>query len=154
MTAFTSMSQTRNNFKRNSLLVIAAAAVIVGVVVVAAGGSHRGKAAGGSSHLAPTRINASSQLAVAADYLGLSRPQLRKRLRTDGTLVAVAHSTPGRSRAGLIEALVKARMRALTSAAAAGSLSSAKLSTRLARLRERVEAQVQRVHGQRQRAQR
>ncbi len=77
-------------------------------------------------------------------YLGLSPAQLRGDRRSGMTLGQIADTTPGKSQAGLIEALVKARTEALAAAVAAGTLSKAQEETRVAKLTDRVTALVDR----------
>jgi len=83
---------------------------------------------------------------TAARYLGLSGAQLRARLRSGMTLARIADATPGRSQAGLIEALLARRRQALAAKVAAGKLTSAQEHRRLAHLTSRVSAMVNRVH--------
>jgi hypothetical protein len=77
-------------------------------------------------------------------YLGLSPAQLRGDRRSGMTLGQIAAATPGKSLAGLVEALVKARAEALAAAVAAGTLTKAQQETRVAKLTERVTALVDR----------
>jgi hypothetical protein len=53
-------------------------------------------------------------LAIAADYLGLSTAQLRSELRGGRTLAQVADGTSGKSSSGLVHALVSAKIPRLT----------------------------------------
>jgi hypothetical protein len=80
----------------------------------------------------------------ARAYLGLSPAQLRSDRRSGMTLGQIAAATSGKSQAGLIQALVKARTEALAAAVAAGTLSKAQEGTRVAKLTERVTALVDR----------
>lgn len=98
----------RDHLKRNLLLGIALAAVIAGVILAVTSGMprHRHPAntrqalSGGSAH---------SDLQLAAQYLGISSAELRRRLRTGETMVEVANSTPGKSASGLTTALLAPR---------------------------------------------
>jgi hypothetical protein len=83
-------------------------------------------------------------LAIAAGYLGLGGAQLRADLRSGRTLAAIADATPGRSHAGLIEALVAATKRRLDARVAAGALTPAQEKARLRRLLRRVQRMVSR----------
>jgi hypothetical protein len=78
-------------------------------------------------------------------YLGLSAPQLGGGLRAGKTLAQIADATPGKSQAGLIEALVNARKELLADAVANGKLSSAQERKRTAKLVTRVTALVDRT---------
>jgi hypothetical protein len=87
---------------------------------------------GTGSHAAPPALR----------YLGIKPRALRQELRSGRTLGQIADATPGRSAAGLIEALVAARTARLQAAVAAGKLTPAQESRRLAHLRRRVTAAV------------
>jgi hypothetical protein len=63
---------------------------------------------------------------AAAAYLGVSLHQLRAQLRSGRTLAEIAGATPGRSTAGLIDALVAARRQRIAARVAAGRLSSSR----------------------------
>jgi hypothetical protein len=101
---------------------------------------------------------------VVAGYLGLDRRALVAKLRSGMTLAQIADSTPGRTRAGLVAALVAARTKALAAKVAAGELTQAQEQRRLALLPQRLERLVERVrlrgarasraHARRGRAQR
>jgi hypothetical protein len=130
--------------RRNLLLAVAAAAVIAGLVLALVfGGGHSGH----HSHPARTAKGSRGILAndatTAARYLGITRAALRRRLR-DGTLSELADATPGRSAAGLTEALLaphEAQLRAQ-------HLSQSEEAARVKTLRERVSEEVQhRRHG-------
>jgi hypothetical protein len=90
------------------------------------------------------RVRVPAQRPVAARYLGLLPAQLATELRSGKTLAQIASATPGKSAAGLIEAIVAARKPALDARVAAGSLTQAKADARLARIRSRVTAAVNR----------
>ena len=120
-------------------------------------GEHRGRA---------------RDLATAATYLGISPAQLSSELGSAKTLAQIADATPGKSAAGLTEALIAARRARLAAATAklpqrvaaeisraggpagapsgraarhrAGRLRQARLAKRLATLRKRVSALEQR----------
>jgi hypothetical protein len=84
---------------------------------------------------------ARGQVAVAADYLGVSRSQLRSEMRSGHTLAYIAAHTPGRSTAGLIDLLVRERTAALEKR----RLPAERLRRRLERLRTAVTASVNRL---------
>jgi hypothetical protein len=73
--------------------------------------------AGGSRNLAHRGLGA-----AAAAYLGISVRQLRARLHAGRTLAEIASATPGRSPAGLIDALIAAKKRRIAARTAAGRL--------------------------------
>jgi cellobiose-specific phosphotransferase system component IIA len=113
--------------------VIAAAAV----AVLLAGGALAAVSATGQSST-PTahrarRGSVARELAVAADYLSISRAQLSSELSAGKTLAQLAEASSGKSKQGLVEALEAAR--------------KAKLSTASAKLDERVGREVNRVGG-------
>jgi hypothetical protein len=84
------------------------------------------------------RVRVLRQRPAAARYLGLRPGQLGRELRSGKTLAQIASATPGRSVAGLIDAIVAARKPALDARVAAGRLTQAKADARLAKLRSRV----------------
>lgn len=134
------------NWKRWALVGIAAVAIIVGVVVAivsSTGHSHK--------HEAPASARASERrggdLAVAASYLGLTRTQLRHDLRTHHTLGQVAEATSGRSATGLVTALVSAKATRLEASVENGKLTEAKEKARVANLRARATASVERPYS-------
>lgn len=84
--------------------------------------------------------------AAALQYLGLSPSQLHGRLRSGKTLARIAQSTPGKSEAGLIEAIITAKRVRLDAAVSAGKLTSSAESADLARMRDRIKAAVDHLH--------
>jgi hypothetical protein len=86
------------------------------------------------------------RLAAAAGYLGISAAQVRSELRSGHTLAQLAAASPGRSQAGLVEALVAARKTALAAEVAAGTITQAQANAIAGKLARRVTAQVTRVH--------
>jgi hypothetical protein len=135
---------------RNALLALAAAAIVAGVllaVLSGGGGGHANRAGAATSRSGRTVLGAHTQASVAAAYLGLSTAQLRQKLRYGLTLDQIAGATPGRSAAGLLDALVEARTTRLDRARSAGKLSAATLQAHVARLRRRIQAQLERVPG-------
>jgi hypothetical protein len=80
--------------------------------------------------------------AAAADYLGIAPARLRGELSSGKTLAQIAVATPGRSSAGLVDALVASRRRRLIAAQAAGRLTPARAARREQRLRSRIGALV------------
>jgi Bacterial regulatory protein, Fis family len=141
------MTTSPNKLKRNAMMLVAALAVIAGVIVVASSDSHHVSASHVDAAEHGARERTGGSLALAASYLGISRAQLRRALRADGTLAAVANATAGKSQAGLIEALLSHSEAALRNASVSGAQAEIKLSGRRAKLRERITAEVNRpVH--------
>ncbi len=81
---------------------------------------------------------------AAARYLGLSTGQLQRELHSGKTLAQIADATPGKSSAGLVDALVAARKQQLARALAAGNVTPARAASRQSRLDRRMSAIVQR----------
>jgi hypothetical protein len=77
-----------------------------------------------------------------ARYLGISPAQLRSERLAGKSLAQVANATSGRSAAGLIETIVTARKATLAARLAAGTLTQAQESARLAKLTSRVTSAV------------
>ncbi|MHB8531329.1 MAG: hypothetical protein ACYDC2_01280 [Solirubrobacteraceae bacterium] len=122
----------RRPARRNLLLAVAAAAVIAAVVVAltaSGGGAGHNRRATGTSR----STQAAGDLAIAARYLGITRAQLRHRLR-GATLAQVADATPGHTQAGLEGALLAAR----SAEWKRNGVPTAEQSARAKRLRERV----------------
>jgi hypothetical protein len=72
---------------------------------------------------------------------------MRRKLRSGLSLEQIAAATPGKSATGLLDALVEARTARLAHAASAGKLSAAARAVRVARLRTRIQRQLDRVPG-------
>ncbi|MCW3029164.1 MAG: hypothetical protein JWN81_2375 [Solirubrobacterales bacterium] len=100
------------------------------------------------------RVDVPGPRAVAARYLGLKPAELASELRSGKTLAQIADATSGKSAAGLIDVIVAERRSALAARVAAGSLTQEQANSRLARLRSRVTAAVNRVRGARAAAKR
>ena len=125
--------------KRRALIAAAIAAAIAGLLIALLAGGGRG-----SSHRASPNTGAGAgPAAAAASYLGLSRPQLRQELQQGKSLSAIA-SDQGKSRQGLIEALTRHRVEVLAKQRASGAITPAQERARLAALRARVAAVVER----------
>jgi energy-converting hydrogenase Eha subunit B len=84
--------------------------------------------------------------AAALRYLGLTAATVRAKLRSGETLAQIAAATPGKSEAGLVEAIVVANGKRIAAAVSAGKLPKASESARVARLTKRVQAAVNRTH--------
>jgi hypothetical protein len=121
--------------RRNLLLALALAAVVAGVIIAAAPGGrhHHDPSAQASTQRRPRK---ESQL--AADYLGLSRAELRRRLQAGRTLAQIVAETPGRSTHGLMDAMLGPRVEALEHS----DLPRAVAGVRVAGLRAKVLAEM------------
>jgi hypothetical protein len=136
--------------KRNLMIAIAAAAIVAGVIVAAtssSGRGHGGRAAARARAAAAARASGRSEKQAAANYLGLTRGQLRTQLRSGRTLAQIAGATGGKSETGLIEALLSARAAQLNAKVAAKKLSPATARAQLTRLRRRLTIQLERTPG-------
>lgn len=143
----------RRNRKQRALIGVAAAAVAAGVVVAIATAGHS------HAHHRHARVSSagaglgghgsSGDLAVAASYLGLTTAQLNRDLRAGRTLAGVAATTAGKSATGLLDALVNAKAARLGAAVADGKppKPGTRESARLARLRRRTMAEIDRPRG-------
>lgn len=81
----------------------------------------------------------------ALEYLKLTPAQLRADERAGKSLAEIVKSLPGRSEAGLIEALVSTRKRDLEAAVKAGLLKHGSSAAELRSLQKRIEAYVHRT---------
>jgi len=106
--------------------------------LTATGQSHRPSAHAARPAHAFARLGGVRDLGTAASYLGISTAQLAGKLSSGQSLAEIAAATPGRSVAGLIEALVTAKRAALAAIAA--------------KLPQRVRAEVERPGGPRRAA--
>jgi hypothetical protein len=96
-----------DHLKRHLLLGVALAAVIAGVIIAVAssGGHHHAT----KSKQGLARGSGPGDVQLAAQYLGISRAELRRHLRTGETMAEVADSVPGHSASGLVAALLAPR---------------------------------------------
>ncbi len=137
--------------KRNAIIALAVAAIAAGVIVsiVSSGaGGHAGaSAARAHAKGGAARVGGRTEVEAAAGYLGLTKAQLRAQLRSGHTLAQIADATGGKSATGLVEALVSTRAAQLRAAVNAKQLSPASERTRLAKLRTRLEAKLERTPG-------
>jgi DNA-binding protein Fis len=127
----------RGNTRRNLLLSLAAAVVLIGLIIAATsgGGKHSPKAG-----RLPSAGSAGGDVQLAADYLGISRRELRARLRDGQSMAEVADATRGKSAQGLIADLIAHRQAAL-------SASPASERETLARARAQIVAEAIRARG-------
>ena len=103
--------------------------------LTATGQSKRHSARSARPAHAFARLGGARDLSTAASYLGISTAQLAGKLNSGQSLANIVDATPGRSAAGLIEALVTAKRAALAAIAA--------------KLPQRVRAEVDRPGGPR-----
>ncbi len=129
---------------RRVYLIAAAALVATAVVLALALGAFSGHHGSSSSPSAAAAGVGPSGVRAAAAYLGMPPAQLRRELRSGRTLAEIASSTPGRSAAGLEQAITQARAAALAAAVSSGRLSSAREKTLLANLNKQTAAEVRR----------
>src|ERR1035441_2510861 len=80
--------------------------------------------------------------AAVRQSLGLPASQLRSDLKSGQTLAQVADATPGKSEAGLVEAIVAARTKRLDAAVSTGKLTKGRESEQLVKLTQRVKSAV------------
>jgi hypothetical protein len=120
----------QRKLRRNLMIAVALVAVLVGALLAIAPeeAHHDHRTRAGTRQQRPR-----TQTELAADYLGLSRAQLRLRLRAGQTLSQIAGSTAERSTGGLIDALLAPHAAQLK----AEGLSEGSERRMLARLRAR-----------------
>jgi hypothetical protein len=115
-------------WKKWVLIAVAVAALAAGISIAAV--------SGGKGHRHPARtLQSRGDLRAAARYLGLPLGTLRRELSEGKTMAQLARGAPGRSAAGLVDAIVTARSAALRPGAATG--------VRLRRIRARAVVEVQ-----------
>lgn len=81
---------------------------------------------------------------AASSYLGIAPSQLRDELRSGRTLAQIAAATPGKSSAGLLDALVSAGKARLAQGVAMGKVTQARAARREKRLDKHMSALLQR----------
>ena len=104
-----------------------------------AGGVGGGAAAGGSVAGEPR-----GDFSAASAYMGVSKAKLRKELSAGRSLAAVASTTAGHSALGLLEAIMRPRVRRIEAQVAAKRLSKTAAQRRIQRIRQRVQARLAR----------
>src|SRR5271169_6209782 len=103
------------------------------------GGVGGGAAAGGSVAGEPP-----GDFSAASAYVGVSRAKLRKELGSGRSLAAVAATTPGHSALGLVEAIMRPRVRRIEAQVAAKRLSQTEAQRTIQRIRKRVQTRLAR----------
>jgi hypothetical protein len=128
------------HLKRNLLFGLAAGAVVAAVLIsLATGGGHDKK--GAKAPAGGARARGDQQL--AAEYLGLSSTELRRRLGTGESMAEIAAATHGKSAAGLQHDLLEHRKAAIASSGD----SPAREQEALSRARVQVSGETSRTHG-------
>jgi hypothetical protein len=138
---------------------IAVAAVTIGLAAAGAamaasklhGGARGAAGAGGPAAFVSSGTQSSARmhfdgrggrhgddLSAAATYLGISESDLLTQLQSGKTLAQIADATPGKSKDGLVDALVAAEQKELTAAVAAGRLTQAQADQIAANLKTRI----------------
>jgi hypothetical protein len=149
---------------------VAVAAVVIGIVLAVSGGSsHKHGRAGSRAELSGGGSGASSgrsrsgggveggaatggsvagepagDFGAASAYVGVNKAKLRKELASGRSLAAVAATTPGHSALGLLEAIMRPRVRRIEAQVASKKLSKAIAQRRIQRIRKRVQARLAR----------
>jgi hypothetical protein len=140
------LDSMRRNWKYKALIAVAVAALIAGgLTAIFRSGHHHNHPA--RAHAAAAHGHRSGNLAVAADYLGVTRTQLRHELQVHHTLGQVAEATNGRSATALVAALVSAKTKKLQAAVASGKLTPIQEQASAARLHARAATVVARAHA-------
>jgi hypothetical protein len=124
---------------KTEIAAIAAALLLLGGIAALLAGAGGGGGRAGSSTSAALRTRSAGgrgALATAAAYLGVSKAQLRSEIRSGTTMAQIAASTPGRTAAGLIDALVAAGEARVQADLAAGRVTHEKEAAKLAKVRE------------------
>jgi hypothetical protein len=127
--------------------VVAVVLVVGGVAIAAIAGSRGGHSATATHQAGAGAPEGRGDIVAAAAYLGISRSELRRQLRSGKTLAQVTAARNGRSTAGLAQALVAARAARLSQAVAAGKVPRAQQAAHLARIRKRVATEVSEAAG-------
>jgi hypothetical protein len=138
------------SWKQRTMVGVALAAVVAGVVVAIVGiggGSHRHDRANRHRHAHGGVANALQRerkqerrmrrrnIQISASYLGITRVEVRRKLRAGETLGAIAAATPGKSQAGLVDAIVAQRAAKLKAAVGRNRISQKQANARLAEMR-------------------
>src|ERR1700694_3173358 len=132
------MAQMARRARQKVVAVAGVALLLAGgaIAAVSATGQDNGRRAGARAAVARAHAR---DLATAASYLGVSTDQLTQELRSGKTLAELADATAGRSKAGMIGALVAAWQRA------PGARSARISAERLARREKRVQKRATRL---------
>ena len=124
----------------NRLRRLAAGAVIVGALVpagagaaTACDGTHHGDVRGVSATVRKD-VRGHQLLAIASQYTGLTRDQIKAQLVSGKSLADIANGVTGKSAQGLVDAYMAAAKTKLDAAVAAGKITSAKETDLLNRM--------------------
>ena len=125
--------------------------LVAALAVGAAGGATAAQAANSSAQHATHHHHGGffghGVLSTAASYLGLTNEQLKAQLKSGKTLAQVADATPGKSSAGLVDALVAAAKTKLDKLVADKRITQAQEDAFLAKYRTAAAKFVNRVAG-------
>ena len=103
----------------------------------------RSRSAPGAHRRQHARLHRHRLRLAAAAYLGLTPAALAQQLRSGVSLAQIADRTPGHSAAGLVDALLQSRLTQIKAAKPGAGRDAA----RLAKLRRRITALVEKTHG-------
>lgn len=120
----------------------AASATQIGQLVDQKGGAPRPGGPNGGPNGGPGRAGFGPSLAAAGTYLGITADDLRTKLQSGQTLAQVANATSGKSRDGLIQALVADANAKIDQALKDGKISADQAAQQKATVTARVTAQV------------
>jgi hypothetical protein len=109
------LAMTRR-LKRRLALAVAVAAIAAGGAIAAVSATGQGTSQPGATHVANQRVK--RLLSAAAAYLDIPATRVRNELQSGKTIAQIANDTPGKSEAGLIQALTVARKAKLAKATA------------------------------------
>src|SRR4051794_5431514 len=115
--------------------------LVVAVALGTAGGALACDRSGSAKQEAMRTLASHHQRAVfgvVSSYLGLTNAQIVAQLKAGKTLAEIANATPGKSAAGLIDAIVAAVKKSFDRKVAAGRITSAQETKILAAVRDRV----------------
>ncbi len=134
---------------RKLMLGVAALAIVSGVVVaIATAPNSDGPLSPPATRGASAHPDAhTSDLALAAAYIGISTAQLRRELDVGSSLAEIANATAGRSASGLLDALLAPRAARLGKAVSTGRLSKTEQNRRLAKIFKRLGKEIHRHEG-------
>lgn len=132
----------RNSAPVRLVLVLALALTALGAVSAA-----QANTTGATHHRHGGEFASRGVLSVAASYLGLTNDQLLAELKSGKTLAGIANATPGKSAAGLVDAIVAKAKTKLDKLVASARITQAQEDSFLAKYRTAVTAFVNRVPG-------
>lgn len=108
-------------------------------------GKGGGPGFGRGGHGMPGMAN-NDDLSAAASYLGISETDLRAKIQSGSTLASIANATSGKSRDGLVQALVAHETTEIDQAVTAGKLTADQATQMKSQLTQRYTNVVDNVH--------